>query len=126
MYVAWLPDAIQIASLSALWSSGSSMGIMIDNCAAAVQECLNVINYDAPVHSTTYVHRAGRTARAGRAGQVFSLMRPEEMRHFKSMLRKIDNAFVKDYAIKEERLKTLKPAFDVAFRSVRDEAISHK
>ena len=94
--------------------------------AAAVQECLNVINYDAPVHSTTYVHRAGRTARAGRAGQVFSLLRLEEMRHFNSILRKIDNAFVKDFAIKEERLKTLKPAFDIAVRSVRDEVISHK
>lgn len=90
-----------------------------------MQDCLNVINYDTPVHSTTYVHRAGRTARAGRSGQVFSLLRPEEMRHFKAMLRKIDNAFVKDYKLKEERLKALKPAFEIAFRSVRDE-VTHK
>ncbi len=89
-----------------------------------MQECSNVINYDAPVHSTTYVHRAGRTARAGRSGQVFSLLRPEEMRHFKAMLRKIDNAFVKDFKLKEDRLKALKPAFDVAFESVRKEVIS--
>lgn len=27
-----------------------------------------VIHYDVPKHSTTYVHRVGRTARAGRAG----------------------------------------------------------
>lgn len=27
-----------------------------------------VVNYDAPVYPKTYVHRAGRTARAGRAG----------------------------------------------------------
>ena len=91
-----------------------------------MQECLNVVNYDAPVHSTTYVHRAGRTARAGRSGQVFSLLRPEEMRHFKAMLRKIDNAFVKDYVVKEERLKALKPAFESAFRSVRHEVVTHK
>jgi ATP-dependent RNA helicase DDX51/DBP6 len=25
----------------------------------------NVVNYDAPVYVKTYVHRAGRTARAG-------------------------------------------------------------
>ena len=27
-----------------------------------------VVNYDTPVYPKTYVHRAGRTARAGRAG----------------------------------------------------------
>ena len=32
-----------------------------------------VVNYDAPVYPKTYVHRAGRTARAGRAGGPFAL-----------------------------------------------------
>jgi len=32
-----------------------------------------VVNYDAPVYPKTYVHRAGRTARAGRAGRLFAL-----------------------------------------------------
>jgi hypothetical protein len=35
-----------------------------------------------------YVHRAGRTARAGAAGEVYTLLREEDARHFKAMLRK--------------------------------------
>lgn len=30
-----------------------------------VEGVANVVNYDAPVYVKTYVHRAGRTARAG-------------------------------------------------------------
>lgn len=33
-----------------------------------IQSVANVVNYDAPVYAKTYVHRAGRTARAGRSG----------------------------------------------------------
>lgn len=36
--------------------------------------------------------RAGRTARAGREGSVFTLLRDEDVRHFKAMLRKADNS----------------------------------
>ena len=53
-----------------------------------------VINYDAPVYVKTYIHRAGRTARAGRAGDVFTILRSDQVRHFKQLLRRIDNSFV--------------------------------
>jgi len=47
-----------------------------------------VISYDTPVFLKTYVHRVGRTARAGRSGRAYTLLRPEEVRHFKLMLKK--------------------------------------
>ncbi|KAM5431251.1 ATP-dependent RNA helicase dbp6 [Microsporum ferrugineum] len=44
----------------------------------------NVINYDVPNSLTTYVHRVGRTARAGRPGTAWTLVTHSEGRWFKN------------------------------------------
>jgi len=54
-----------------------------------------VVNYDAPQQARTYVHRVGRAARAGRRGLSYSLLRGEQMRHFKEILREVDHAHVR-------------------------------
>ncbi|KAB8527808.1 hypothetical protein FH972_025459 [Carpinus fangiana] len=41
-----------------------------------------VINYDVPRSTTSYVHRAGRTARAGRIGTAWTLLESREARWF--------------------------------------------
>ena len=35
--------------------------------------CPCVINYDVPTHAEDYVHRIGRTGRAGQEGRAFTL-----------------------------------------------------
>lgn len=45
----------------------------------------HVINFDMPETKETYMHRIGRTARAGALGQAFSLCSPEE-RHLLSAI----------------------------------------
>ncbi|CAM6117476.1 unnamed protein product [Calypogeia fissa] len=59
----------------------------------------NVVNYDMPVYAKTYVHRVGRTARAGKAGCSYTILRREEVRHFKSLLKKANNSSCKDYTL---------------------------
>lgn len=44
-----------------------------------VEGVRNVVNYDMPVYAKTYVHRVGRTARAGRAGCSYTILRREEV-----------------------------------------------
>ena len=44
-----------------------------------IKDLAAVINYELPHDSDTYVHRIGRTARAGRGGLVLSLVTPREM-----------------------------------------------
>ncbi len=45
----------------------------------------HVINYDLPEVSETYVHRIGRTARAGRTGVAISLCTPDEIPALRSI-----------------------------------------
>jgi ATP-dependent RNA helicase RhlE len=43
-----------------------------------VDDISHVINFDLPVDAESYVHRIGRTARAGSSGKALSLCSPEE------------------------------------------------
>ncbi|KAA8651382.1 hypothetical protein EYZ11_008333 [Aspergillus tanneri] len=52
-------------------------------------QCLsNVVNYDVPSSITTYVHRVGRTARAGREGSAWTLVAHREGRWFEQEIAK--------------------------------------
>jgi ATP-dependent RNA helicase DeaD len=45
----------------------------------------HVINYDLPDNSETYIHRIGRTGRAGKEGIAISLVEPIDRRMFKQI-----------------------------------------
>lgn len=44
-----------------------------------------VINYDLPTKSTDYVHRIGRTARAGKSGKAISFVLPTQLKDIKEI-----------------------------------------
>lgn len=44
-----------------------------------ISHVAHVVSYDAPVDMRKYVHRVGRTARAGRAGAAWSLVEEQEV-----------------------------------------------
>lgn len=50
-----------------------------------------VINYDIPTHSKDYIHRVGRTARAGRAGKSITLVSQYDV----ELLQRIENVIGK-------------------------------
>ena len=50
-----------------------------------VEDISHVINYDLPQDSENYVHRIGRTARAGKTGKAFSLACEEYVYHLEPL-----------------------------------------
>ena len=62
-----------------------------------IQHVQYVINYDITKTAKEYIHRIGRTARAGREGKVISLLAPLDHENFRRVLR--------DSAINVEKLK---------------------
>ncbi|HEX8646623.1 MAG TPA: DEAD/DEAH box helicase [Thermoleophilaceae bacterium] len=63
--------------------SGSSSTLVATDVAARgidVDDVTHVINFDAPADRDTYVHRVGRTARAGRSGIGITFVMEDEIR----------------------------------------------
>jgi ATP-dependent RNA helicase DDX46/PRP5 len=68
-----------------------------------VKQLKLVINYDAPNHMEDYVHRAGRTGRAGNKGTCITFIAPDQERYAVDLLR----ALVTSGAKYPEELKTM-------------------
>lgn len=58
-----------------------------------VNDVTHVINYDLPKFSEDYVHRIGRTGRAGKNGTAISFALPSDRRHVQSIERFIGQRF---------------------------------
>lgn len=71
-----------------------------------VERITHVVNYDIPYDTETYVHRIGRTGRAGRKGTAILFVAPRERR----MLRAIEHATRQP--IEQMRLPTLRDIAD--------------
>jgi superfamily II DNA/RNA helicase len=50
-----------------------------------IPEVSHIFNFDTPVHSEDYVHRIGRTGRAGREGFSFTLVSPKETKQARAI-----------------------------------------
>ena len=60
----------------------AARGIHVDGVAS-------VVHFDPPEDHKAYVHRSGRTARAGRAGVVISLVQPEQKKGSRQLQRDV-------------------------------------
>ncbi|KAL6197426.1 hypothetical protein ACLB2K_033035 [Fragaria x ananassa] len=85
-----------------------------------VEGVKNVINYDIPAYIKTYVHRAGRTARAGQTGCCYSLLREKEVQRFYKMLRKAENNFCSKYSIPSNYIEPLHLVYESAKEKLKE------
>ena len=57
-----------------------------------IPDVSHVFNYDVPHHADDYVHRIGRTGRAGKLGDTFMIVTPADGRNLDKVLRLIGQA----------------------------------
>ena len=52
-----------------------------------VPDLVCVINYSCPNHLEDYVHRVGRTGRAGKTGTAYTFISPEDEAHAQTLIK---------------------------------------
>ncbi|KAF9048459.1 P-loop containing nucleoside triphosphate hydrolase protein [Panaeolus papilionaceus] len=81
----------------------------------------HVVSYDVPVDMRKYVHRVGRTARAGREGDAWTLVEEQEARYFKQMLKQGGQSDkVKRLRVRERELEPMKPFYEIALNKLKE------
>ncbi|KAM3413469.1 ATP-dependent RNA helicase dbp6 [Cercospora zeina] len=83
----------------------------------------HVIQYDVPRSLTDYVHRVGRTARAGRSGEAWTLLTHKQAGWFKEEIVKSE-VLVRSSGVEEVKMAraddTLREAYRVALECMRE------
>ena len=78
-----------------------------------IDDITHVVNFDMPVESETYVHRIGRTARAGARGDAISFVSPEDRAYLTQVEKLIGQEIPADleqeFHSDEARYSTMKP-----------------
>ena len=90
------------------FSRGKEQVLVTTDIASRGLDLLNVshvINFDIPKHTEEYIHRIGRTGRAGEKGDAISIIGPKDWLNFKKV-----EAFVQQN-ISFERIEGINPKF---------------
>ncbi|HLO77002.1 MAG TPA: DEAD/DEAH box helicase, partial [Magnetospirillum sp.] len=76
-------DMVQSARIEALgkFKSGEARLMVCSDVAARgidIKAVSHVFNFDVPIHAEDYVHRIGRTGRAGETGKAYTIASPDD------------------------------------------------
>jgi superfamily II DNA/RNA helicase len=81
----------RMASLDAFKSGGVDLIVCSDVAARGldIPDVSHVFNFDVPTHAEDYVHRIGRTGRAGKSGVALTIVTPADQKHIQEIERLI-------------------------------------
>ncbi|XP_059897324.1 ATP-dependent RNA helicase DDX51 isoform X2 [Gadus macrocephalus] len=77
-----------------------------------------VVNYDAPQYLRTYIHRIGRTARAGKAGVAFTFLLDVQRNSFLKMVEEAGSVGIKKHSVKHQLLKNMAPRYETTLKEL--------
>ena len=77
-----------------------------------------VISYDVPAYVKTYIHRVGRTARAGMA---VTLCEEKQVKSFLKMLKEGDISGAQERAVTSEQLQQHRPQYEQSLEAVMEQ-----
>ncbi|XP_059615713.1 probable ATP-dependent RNA helicase Dbp73D [Phlebotomus argentipes] len=112
-----LGDGLVVKDLSANLKKNARMAILSKFAAGKVHGLVSsdalargidlpnvdvVVSYDCPRHIRTYIHRIGRTARAGRPGTAVTLISQEDREMFKKILTTAGKSPLQDIKVSSE------------------------
>ncbi|CAK9437539.1 uncharacterized protein LODBEIA_P19170 [Lodderomyces beijingensis] len=116
-----LSQAQRLGSLNKFKSGKSNILVATDVAARGldIPSVDVVINYDIPTDSKAYIHRVGRTARAGRSGKSISLITQYDL----EMYLRIENALGKKLPKEDKPAKEVLDALHIHVDKATAEAI---
>ncbi|XP_060536137.1 probable ATP-dependent RNA helicase Dbp73D [Cylas formicarius] len=79
-----------------------------------------VISYSAPKYLKTYIHRAGRTARAGAPGLVIIILHGSQLSKFKGLLREAGKTSIEQLTMPEDELTSLAEQYKESLAKLRE------
>ena len=84
----------------------------------------NVINFDFPDNHKLFIHRVGRTARAGRSGRVFNLINSDELPYFFDIKYYLGKKFILSSDTEESKKEDTIDNFNtISFGTIPDQVI---
>ncbi|XP_008399689.1 ATP-dependent RNA helicase DDX51 [Poecilia reticulata] len=98
--------------------------LLISTDAAArgidVKDVKCVVNYDAPQFIRTYIHRIGRTARAGKPGLAFTFLFRVQENNFLRMVMEAGSPGIQKQLVKPECLKGMEERYEGVLQELAD------
>ncbi|ETN66624.1 ATP-dependent RNA helicase DDX51 [Anopheles darlingi] len=105
------------------FSLGKVNGIICTDALARgfdIDDIEIVVSYDMPRHISTYIHRIGRTARAGNRGTSITLLIDEEKKKFNSMLKEAGKEELEAVEIQSSVEEEYAGKYSAALNDLRD------
>ncbi|KAI1322785.1 DEAD-domain-containing protein [Xylariaceae sp. FL0255] len=117
-----LSQSARLGALNKFKSSARDILIATDVAARGldIPSVDVVINYDLPGDSKTYIHRVGRTARAGKAGQAISVVSQYDLEVY-ARIEAALNTKLPEFATERDEVMVFRPRVEEAQREARTE-----